>query len=103
ILAVSMVDDIRSMPAGPKFIAHLLGAVIAVAVGARLGSAVQLSGPTIHIGFLTYPLSVLWIVGITNAFNIIDGLDGLATGLALIAATSIAGRVVLGCTHGMAG
>ena len=95
ILAVSMVDDIRSMPAGPKFIAHLLGAVIAVAVGARLGSDVHLFGATIHIGFLTYPLSVLWIVGITNAFNIIDGLDGLATGLALIAATSMAAVFVL--------
>ena len=77
VLVVSLVDDIRSMPAGLKFIAHVVGAVIAVAVGARLGSDVHLFGATIHIGFLTYPLSVLWIVGVTNAFNIIDGLDGL--------------------------
>jgi UDP-GlcNAc:undecaprenyl-phosphate GlcNAc-1-phosphate transferase len=102
VIIVSLIDDIRSIKAGPKFIAHVAGASIAVAYGVSLGSEVHLLGATIHIGLLTVPLSVLWIVGVTNAFNIIDGLDGLSAGLALIAAISMAavfmfqGQVAMG-------
>lgn len=91
VLLVSVIDDIRSMRAVPKFVAHILGASFAVACGVSLGSDVHLFGGTIHIGLLAAPLSVLWIVGVTNAFNIIDGLDGLSAGLALISAASMAG------------
>src|SRR5215475_487923 len=45
---------------------------------------------TLHLGWLSVPLSLGWIVGVTNAFNIIDGLDGLSAGLALIAAMAMA-------------
>ena len=55
-----------------------------------LAPVVHLFGTAIHLGVFAAPLSVLWIVGVTNAFNIIDGLDGLSAGLALIAATSMA-------------
>ena len=73
-----------------KFLAHTLGAIIAVGFGVSLAPVVHLFGTAIHLGVLAAPLSVLWIVGVTNAFNIIDGLDGLSAGLALIAATSMA-------------
>ncbi len=39
---------------------------------------------------MAYPLTVLWIVGITNAINLIDGLDGLAAGLSVIGLSTIA-------------
>jgi UDP-GlcNAc:undecaprenyl-phosphate GlcNAc-1-phosphate transferase len=91
VFLVSVIDDIRSMPAIPKFIAHIVGASLAVMCGVSLGSEVHLFGATIFIGWLAMPLSVFWIVGVTNAFNIIDGLDGLASGLALISAVSMAG------------
>lgn len=90
ILGVSLVDDIRGVRARTKFAYHLTGAGIAAASGISLGSDVHLLGQSIHIGWLSLPLSVLWMVGVTNAFNIIDGLDGLSAGLALIAATSMA-------------
>jgi UDP-GlcNAc:undecaprenyl-phosphate GlcNAc-1-phosphate transferase len=90
ILLVSIADDIRRVAARRKLAAHVLGAVIAVALGISLGPVVHLFGVPIEIGWFAGPLSVLWIVGITNAFNLIDGLDGLSTGLALIAAVSMA-------------
>jgi UDP-GlcNAc:undecaprenyl-phosphate GlcNAc-1-phosphate transferase len=89
LLAVSIVDDVRGARAFYKLLAHLLAATIAVSSGVTLGAEVHLFGP-IHLGMLAAPLSILWLVGITNAFNLIDGLDGLSAGLALIAALSMA-------------
>ena len=80
---------------GQKFAAHLLGACIAVAFGVCLNGVVHLFGYPIAIGWLAYPLSVIWLVGMTNAFNIVDGLDGLAAGLALISAFALAGVFLL--------
>jgi len=90
ILLVSIGDDIRRVSARRKLAAHVLGAVSAVALGISLAPVVHLFGVPIEIGWFAVPLSVLWIVGVTNAFNLIDGLDGLSTGLALIAAASMA-------------
>ena len=89
LLAISIVDDIRGASAWQKFLAQVLSASIAVGFGVSLGTEVHLFGP-IHLGVLAVPLSILWLVGVTNAFNLIDGLDGLSAGLALIAAVSMA-------------
>jgi UDP-GlcNAc:undecaprenyl-phosphate GlcNAc-1-phosphate transferase len=95
IFIISLIDDIRPVAARKKFIAHALGASIAVALGVSLQPVVHLLGTPIYIGSLAGPLSVLWIVGVTNAFNIIDGLDGLSAGLALISAASMAAVFIL--------
>jgi len=95
ILGISLVDDIRGVRVGYKFIAHAIGAVAAVSLGVSLGEQVHLFGATIDLGWLRIPLSIVWIMGITNAFNIIDGLDGLSTGLALISAVAMAAVFVL--------
>lgn len=90
IFIVSIVDDIRGVAPRIKFLCHLVGALIAVSSGISLDSEVHLMGQSIQLGWTSIPLSVLWMVGVTNAFNVIDGLDGLSAGLALIAATSMA-------------
>jgi UDP-GlcNAc:undecaprenyl-phosphate GlcNAc-1-phosphate transferase len=95
ILLISIVDDIRSVGVRNKFLAHTLGAGIAVAFGVALEPEVRLFGTPIYIGAFAAPLSILWIVGVTNAFNIIDGLDGLSAGLALISAASMAAVFLL--------
>jgi len=95
IVAISILDDIKALPATPKFAVHLAGAAVAVACGVSLNPDVHLFGRTITIGWLASPLSVLWLVGMTNAFNLVDGLDGLSAGLALIAASALAGVFVL--------
>ncbi len=46
-------------------------------------------GTTIHFGFLSIPITVIWIVAITNAINLIDGLDGLASGVSAIDSITI--------------
>ena len=103
VLLVSIADDIRSVRARYKMLAHLVGASIAVSLGISLAPVVHLFGSPIEIGWIAAPLSVLWIAGVTNAFNIIDGLDGLSTGLALISALSMAAVFALVGQPGMAG
>jgi UDP-GlcNAc:undecaprenyl-phosphate GlcNAc-1-phosphate transferase len=102
VVAVSILDDIKTLGPAPKFAAHAAGAILAVSLGVSLGSDVHLFGYTITIGVLAFPLSVLWIVGVTNAFNIVDGLDGLSAGLALISAMSLAWAFVIAGQLGMA-
>jgi UDP-GlcNAc:undecaprenyl-phosphate GlcNAc-1-phosphate transferase len=89
LLVISAIDDIRGVRAWHKLLAHIVAASVAVTFGVSLGSEVHLFG-AIHLGALAAPLSILWLVGVTNAFNLIDGLDGLSAGLALIAAVSMA-------------
>lgn len=102
VIAVSLVDDIRGVRAGRKFLVHLVGALIAVSMGVSLRPVVHLYGTAIQIGWLAAPLSLLWLVGVTNAFNIIDGLDGLSAGLALISASTMAAVFALMNQQGLA-
>ena len=95
VFLISLLDDIKSVGARKKLLAHTIGACVAVALGVSLEPVVHLLGTPIHIGIFAIPLSVLWIVGVTNAFNLIDGLDGLSAGLALISASSMAAVFML--------
>jgi len=90
VAAVSIVDDVRPLGVGFRLAAHFAGAAIAILLGIRLGAHVHLFALDLSIGAAAIPLSALWIVGVTNAFNLVDGLDGLSAGLALIAALSLA-------------
>lgn len=102
ILACSVADDLRPLRALPKLAAHVAGAVIAVGCGIQLGEQVHLFSRTIDVGWLAIPISILWLVGITNAFNIVDGLDGLSAGLALVSAVSLAGAALFVGQSGLA-
>jgi UDP-N-acetylmuramyl pentapeptide phosphotransferase/UDP-N-acetylglucosamine-1-phosphate transferase len=85
ISAVSWMDDIRSMPNRIRFALHSLGAVIIIMVfGYFQVLAVPLLGE-IHIGWLGLFVTFIWIVGLTNAYNFMDGIDGIAGGQAVIA------------------
>ncbi|MCL4807507.1 MAG: hypothetical protein KJ062_06890 [Thermoanaerobaculia bacterium] len=95
VFLVSLLDDVKPQRALTRLAAQSLGAVIVMASGFVLNPAVHLFGEQIHLGLLAWPLSFLWIVGITNAFNLIDGLDGLSAGLAFISSVSLAGVFLL--------
>jgi UDP-GlcNAc:undecaprenyl-phosphate GlcNAc-1-phosphate transferase len=103
ILGISIADDIRPINAWFKLFAHVGASAIAVEYGVCLAPDVHVFGVAVHIGAVAVPLSVLWLVGVTNAFNIIDGLDGLSAGLALISSLSMAavfalvGQPVMAC------
>jgi UDP-GlcNAc:undecaprenyl-phosphate/decaprenyl-phosphate GlcNAc-1-phosphate transferase len=84
ILAVGAYDDLRGLHAIVKFVAVAAVTVLFYSLGGRIeGLSIPLVGQvTLHpiAGFL---LTLIWVVGITNAFNLIDGIDGLASGSAL--------------------
>jgi len=89
VFLVGLWDDVRPLPARLKLGAQLIGAGLTVALGVRIDH-VTVFGATVGLGALALPLTMVWLVGLTNAFNLMDGLDGLATGLAIIAAATCA-------------
>jgi len=90
MLLVGLVDDIRSLRARTKLMAQLAAATLVCAAGVRIEAVSFGNGVVVSFGWLAWPLTVLWIVGITNAVNLSDGLDGLAAGIAAVACGVIA-------------
>jgi UDP-GlcNAc:undecaprenyl-phosphate GlcNAc-1-phosphate transferase len=89
VFAVGVLDDVRRTPAWIKLLCELLAAHVVTSYGVAIFS-VTLAGVRLPLGPLWYPITILWIVGLTNAFNLIDGLDGLAAGIALISGSTCA-------------
>ena len=87
IVVLGMVDDVKNLPAKFKFAVQILAALVAVAFGIRIH--IVMWPVTYALLKLSIPITVIWIVGLTNAVNLIDGLDGLATGVSSIAAICI--------------
>lgn len=93
IVIVGVVDDIMPLPAWFKFILQIAAAFIAVFHGVRIEI---ISNPNVFgnaeyliFGGLSVPITVLWIVAVTNSVNLIDGLDGLAVGVSTIATVTM--------------
>jgi UDP-GlcNAc:undecaprenyl-phosphate GlcNAc-1-phosphate transferase len=85
---VGVIDDTRGLRAVHKLLIQVAVAALAFACGLRMdGVHVPLLGD-IDAAALALPLTVLWIVGVMNAINLIDGLDGLAAGVVFFAATT---------------
>ncbi len=85
VAAVGLVDDLRGLRARVKFLAQTLAATAVCAAGIRINTLPIPGLFTLHLGIFAWPLTILWIVGITNAVNLIDGLDGLAAGICAVA------------------
>ena len=90
ISAVCFIDDLKDLPPIVKLITQIIAAIVVVSFGLRIQN--------INIPFLykiglpsafSIILTIGWIVGITNAINLIDGLDGLSSGVALISCVSM--------------
>jgi UDP-GlcNAc:undecaprenyl-phosphate GlcNAc-1-phosphate transferase len=83
---LGVVDDTRHVPPMRKLLVQVLAASIAFVAGFRIdGVSVPWVG-TFSMGAFALPVTIAWVVGITNAVNLIDGLDGLAAGIAFFAA-----------------
>lgn len=93
IVVLGILDDIYALPAVPKFLVQIIAALVAVVAGNRIdvlsNPNIFSSNPVWQLGWLAYPVTVIWIVAITNAVNLIDGLDGLACGVSTISAASM--------------
>lgn len=83
--ALGIYDDLRGADARVKFCVQFLIATVVYLCGLRISAIANPFGPTIPLGSLAFPFTLLWIVGVVNAVNLIDGLDGLAGGVALVA------------------
>ena len=86
-----ILDDIYQLKAWNKLIFQIIAATIVVAFGVRIEG---FSNPFIDDGYIglgvfSIPITMVWIVGITNAINFIDGLDGLAAGTASISSLAL--------------
>jgi UDP-GlcNAc:undecaprenyl-phosphate/decaprenyl-phosphate GlcNAc-1-phosphate transferase len=88
ILLVGLSDDLKPLSAGIKLLAQVAAALLVFTGGVRVE---LLSTPwgSIDIGNWSLLITVLWVVGLTNAINIIDGLDALAGGVSLIGAVTL--------------
>ena len=82
----AIIDDTRGLSPVMKFTFQAAGASVAIWFGLRIEEVSFFGGETYHLGLLAVPLTYLWIIGMTNAYNLVDGLDGLASGLGAIAA-----------------
>lgn len=91
IATMGFVDDIKSLRPAYKFMFQLVaGSVIYVFGISIVGVKIPFIHPEmIDFGIFAFPITLLWVLGITNAVNLIDGLDGLAAGIANIAAISL--------------
>ena len=93
IVVLGVVDDITPLPAMLKFVIQIVAALVPTLHGVLIH---VISNPNLfspnpywNMGMLSIPITVLWIVAITNSVNLIDGLDGLAVGVSAISATTV--------------
>lgn len=90
LLIIGVLDDIRDLPASLKLLVQMVAAAIVIAAGVRI----TFLPATWWGGTLEIAITALWLLGLTNAINFLDGLDGLATSLTMVA-TAAFGLVAL--------
>ncbi|MEH7115664.1 MraY family glycosyltransferase [Neobacillus niacini] len=96
IVITGICDDLFELSAKYKLIGQLLAAFTVVFLGDLQVVFINLPfGGHLELGYLSIPFTILWIVGITNAINLIDGLDGLAAGVSSIALVTISGMALI--------
>ncbi len=100
VALVSLIDDLRSLPNLVRLIAHILAA-LTIMLGVDYWDLITLPLiGEIHLAWMGVPLTLMWLVGLTNAYNFMDGIDGIAGSQAVIAGITWA---VVGFTSGLTG
>lgn len=89
MVLLGIYDDRFGADAKLKLSVQTLAATVVVASGSRIGILTNPLGGHWDLGALSVPISILWIVGVTNALNLIDGLDGLAAGIGAIVSLTL--------------
>ncbi len=85
IMIMGIVDDIRGISPVVKLAGQIAAAAIFISFGSRVEFLTNPFDGLFYLGVFSVPVTLLWIVGVTNALNLIDGLDGLASGVSAIA------------------
>jgi UDP-GlcNAc:undecaprenyl-phosphate GlcNAc-1-phosphate transferase len=84
IFAAGLIDDVRGLGPAPKLAIEFAAAGVIMASGLLI-ERVTVLGSTWLLGWVAWPITAAWLVGLTNAFNLIDGIDGLAAGITVLA------------------
>ncbi|WP_066065413.1 glycosyltransferase family 4 protein [Neobacillus soli] len=96
ILAAGILDDIYELSAKVKLLIQITSALVVVLWGGVEVTFINLPfNGVLEFGMFSIPITVIWIVGVTNAINLIDGLDGLAAGVSSIAFITISGMAII--------
>ena len=94
VFAAGLFDDIRGIGALPKLLVEFTAAAIVMSSGLLI-ERVSLLGFTVSLGWAAWPITAAWLVGLTNAFNLIDGVDGLAAGITVLAGSACAAILIV--------
>ncbi|MDN5363512.1 MAG: UDP-GlcNAc:undecaprenyl-phosphate/decaprenyl-phosphate GlcNAc-phosphate transferase [Eubacteriales bacterium] len=89
VFVLGLIDDHFRLSPWIKLLAQIGAAVLAWFMGLRVTTITGLAGGVVNLEFWSLPVTILWLVAVTNAINLIDGLDGLAAGTALVALLTI--------------
>ena len=91
VFLTGFIDDYKDISPKFKLAGQFVAALILVAAGFSIRFISNpFTGSTVSLGVLGIPITVLWLVGVSNAVNLIDGMDGLAGGVSAIAAVATA-------------
>lgn len=91
IVISGIIDDIKGLSPRGKVLFQIAGAVILILGDVKIDAVTNpfgKAGTVLRLNWLSIPLTIFWVVGITNTLNLIDGLDGLAAGVAMISSMS---------------
>lgn len=101
IFGIGLLDDIKDLSAKFKFLAQILVALFVASQGIIIGEVnfPFLDAPFVIPTGLAWVVTVFWIVGVCNAINLMDGLDGLAAGISLIVLVTISGVAIMNKNH----
>src|SRR5437899_4112864 len=89
VMLIGLADDIRGVAPISKLLVQAAAGLYLFANGYQISAVTNPFGEPVALGPLSLPLTLLWFVGMSNAFNLIDGLDGLAAGVAFFATISL--------------
>jgi UDP-GlcNAc:undecaprenyl-phosphate GlcNAc-1-phosphate transferase len=90
VVLVGALDDKYQISPKAKLAGQLVAASVVVSLGIRVDFFyLPFDDAAVILGWLSIPITVLWIVGVTNAINLLDGLDGLASGVSAIATATM--------------
>ncbi|MFP4521649.1 MAG: hypothetical protein ACLFQK_05840 [Fibrobacterota bacterium] len=96
ILFLGIYDDLRGADAKLKFVVQFAVASFLVYKGLKIDRLTNpFGGDPIALGWMGVPLTVFWIVGVTNAVNLSDGMDGLASGISMIVAITLSAIAII--------
>jgi len=89
IFATGLIDDFRNLAATLKFFLQVAAGVLVVLGGYTIDALALPGLPALQLGWFAWPVTVLWLVGLSNAMNLVDGVDGFAGAIAATAALAL--------------